>query len=693
MKWTSKIQVLLLIFACSGLVTCDFWDDLADAVGDVVDENIGGDRDFDTGLDVLDDILDGAKEVLDTAEGILPGGNIGGDENSVFDVFTPVETGASNEEGDSLEALLQQLQDIAGQIGELVLSDGDLSQDDILEALSALILDGENSPVNPDEVSEFLLTAMLDFVLEDLGINVSDEMVEDRLVPLIMDVYKVVREYASNSTSSGDSVELDLIQDVLDAVLDNVFPNMTREDIFCRAASNVVERFVEEVPNLERDAQKTMVRNLALLALGCQTGELRQTFSDQGGQLKDMIIASLNGTLIQQILEATKSGIPETLLNDTFPSMLGGRFANFTRLNNPLLPPWLQNNLRPSLPSRLNNLTRNIADMSRLRDLWQPFEDFDGVRTLLESFMDRRGGAEDPATIGLPEQATDEEEITTTSRTTFRTLQTAKESETTIFPTASPTWPTVTTTTTSTPTKLQSTASPTTTLVTSTAATTTKNATNATTSLPTVPTPATATAANSTRTPFPGLMRRERLRELRGNLRDAVTNATERLVQLVRDEIRSSDLAQLISTLLESDLVRQVLQALDIQLNPVQTTVMTMTSTETVTTTVANRSTLPFSTNDADITRVSSETEPVARAMTQTTIQVLQTANLTDPASIVSTLTQILVDNARQTIQDEVLSDPLEFVRGVVDFVSRNNSLLSRIIPQETIAAVTAGIG
>ncbi|RUS90312.1 hypothetical protein EGW08_001910, partial [Elysia chlorotica] len=199
---------------------------------------------------------------------------------------------------------------------------------------------------------------------------------------------------------------------------------------------------------------------------------------------------------------------------------------------------------------------------------------------------------------------------------------------------------------------------------------------------------------------FPFFMRRDRFQEFRGDFREAVTNATERLAQLVREEIQSSQLAELIYTLLNSDLIRDFLQALDISVIPVQTTTATMaTIPRNVTMATTQKDTIPrnvtgFSpTSETIIESVPSDSEPVPRAMAQTAIQVLQTADLTDPESIVSTTGQILLDNARQTIQDEVLSDPVAFLRNILDVVSRNNSLLARIIPQETITAITDGIG
>ena len=654
MKWTFVIQILALLTASTGIVTGDFWDDLADTVQDIVDDNVGEDTgiDLDAGGEILEDILDEARDFLDDT--ILPGGNIGGDENSVFgEGFTPVEAETSNKD-DDLEALLDQLQGIADRIGELLVADGTFSQNDIRE-----IVDAFDSREEEDEVSEVLLTAILEYILEELGVDVSDDLVEEKLVPLIIDVYNIVKDYISNATSSGNTKELQLLEDVLDSLVDNMFPNMTMEDILCNAASNGIENFVEQSTNLERDNQKTFVRNVALLLLGCQEEEIKRINPDEGGRLRDIFMASSNGSLIEQVLEMLSTEPARNILTETFFSLLADRSTNFTLFNNPFLSAMIDS--RPFFLNIFNNGSRNRRDQGRFGDVLENFGNFENLRDLFESLGEKRDSVDDQTPTTFIPNTSPKEDKSSTARPTVTTTTTAK-----------------------TITRLLS--SSTTSTVTATATTTAKTARTTT-----VQSNITATTATTSPGSFPFMMRRERFREFRSNFQEAVSNATERLAQLVREEINNSQLAQLIYTLLNSDLVREVLQALDISFIPLQTTSMTITTPKRDA--ISRNSTGVFSTNDADIDRLSSDSEPVARAMTQTTIQILQTANLSDPESIVSTAGQVLLDNARQTLQDEVLSDPLAFVRDVVDFVSRNNSLLSRIIPQETMAVITDGIG
>ncbi|GFO24195.1 hypothetical protein PoB_005070000 [Plakobranchus ocellatus] len=239
MTWTKIGLVVILLSIPFGFVTCDFWDDFVDAIEDTADT-----INVDVG-DIVDDVrgfVDGAGEFLDDSNLILIGSDIDGNENSTFDdSFNSVKTGT---DGNDVGSLLNQLQTLMSLLQDLLSSEYALSQDEIYDIVTALLIPDvhkEDLDVNQDEMFELLLSSMLDYILEDFNIDLNDDVVEKKLVPVIMDVYNVVKVYMRNKgkNSTGISFDVtsntdqqDFVREILDAVLETVFTNFTRKEVF-----------------------------------------------------------------------------------------------------------------------------------------------------------------------------------------------------------------------------------------------------------------------------------------------------------------------------------------------------------------------------------------------------------------------------------------------------------------------------
>ncbi|GFO24196.1 hypothetical protein PoB_005070100 [Plakobranchus ocellatus] len=414
--------------------------------------------------------------------------------------------------------------------------------------------------------------------------------------------------------------------------------------------------------------------------------------SDQGKWLKDLVLSSLNVSLVEEIPINLRSGLSDSFMNSTIISSI--RSANLIRSKVTVLRPWVQN------ISSFKNSASSEGDLDRLTSFWQ-FQGLDRVRNLIELLA--RGGSMNSSTRTTKHPsslATDVSKDKTPNPTTESRTATSRSAGTTITMTSTTLTSTRATVTKIPTTKTATLSTPSITTTQFPTPTTTLNLTtqSATTESKAYTSPSSKKESTSTILPMtttttittrdsPFFDTWQRFRESRNNLQETVSNATERLAQLVREEIRNTELAQLLYTLLNSDLVRAIFEALDISYNLLQTTPMT-TPEITFLTNITEASLK----NGDTVERFSSSLNPSVQAMAQTAIQVLQTANLSDPVSIVSTASQVVLDNARQTIRDEILSDPLVFIKDTADFLTRNNSFLSRIIPQGTLLSISSNV-